>query len=77
MVIILGSQKIYSKGQVNYKNEYILKGDTLWSIAQKEASNNEYYRNRDIRDIIRDIKEINNLRDGNIYDGQQLKIPTL
>lgn len=75
IAILVWSTNIYSKESINYKNEYIITGDTLWSIAQKEAKENIYYKNKDIRDIVRDIKKINHLQDGNIYDGQQIKIP--
>ena len=66
----------YSKEIIRYKEEYIYEGDTLWSIAQKEAQNNKYYENKDIRNIIIDLKTINNIEDNNLNIGQKIIIPT-
>ena len=73
----LGISFSYSKTKVSYKEDYILKGDTLWSIAQKELITNEYYKNKDIRDVIYEIKEINNLKDSNLKIGQKILIPQI
>ena len=50
--IFIGLNKAYSSGEVRYKQEYIVSGDTLWSLAKQEALENEFYKNKDIRDII-------------------------
>ena len=65
----------YSHDTVNYKTLYIAEGDTLWKIAEAEQKNNPYYENKDIRDIIYDIKDINNLQVSNLTVGQEIKIP--
>ncbi len=46
-------------------------GDTLWSIAKKYNFNNE-----DIRKVIYNIEQVNNIEKSIIYPGQQLKVPT-
>ena len=46
----------YSNGEIAYKEEYVISGDTLWSLAEKEAKENDYYKNKDVRDIIQEIK---------------------
>ena len=59
----------------NYKTITVNSGDTLWSIAQYEKNENAYYKDSDIRDIVYDIKEINNLSSCNLTINQNLKIP--
>lgn len=76
-LILLGVNHTYSKTEIFYKEDYILKGDTLWSIAENEINTNEYYQNKDIRDVIFDIKKINHLQDGNLTIGQKILIPYL
>ena len=44
----------------------VSKGDTLWTIAR------DYYQEKDVRDVIEQIKEINNLKNSNIKVGQEL-----
>ena len=79
-LILLGGSillnKTYSYNKIDYKTIYVLEGDTLWNIASEEQIKNPYYENKDIRDIIYDIKETNNLKVSNLTVGQELKIPT-
>ena len=65
----------YSCNETDFKTIYVTEGDTLWKIAEKEKANNMYYENKDIRDIIYDIKNINELNISNLRIGQELKIP--
>lgn len=65
----------WSHKKIEYKSIYVSKGDTLWSIAKDLQKNNEYYRNKDLRDIIISIKTINNLETSNIFIDQELVIP--
>lgn len=60
---------------ISYKTEYVVAGDTLWSIAEQEVNNNEYYKNDDIRTVVYDIKYINNLKSSELKQGMELKIP--
>lgn len=63
----------FSKGEVKTKTIYVSSGDTLWNIALFEQKNNEYYYNKDIREIIYEIKKINNLENNsNLTVGQKL-----
>lgn len=66
-----------SHKEIEYKSVYVQKGDTLWTIAEDLQSTNDYYKNKDIRDIIYNIKEINNLSSSNISINQELLIPTI
>lgn len=58
-------QKIYPKGEA-YKEYTIVKGDSLWGIAQKLLGNGARYK---------EIKKLNGLTSNTIYSGQKLKIP--
>lgn len=49
-----------------YVSVYVCKGDTLWSIAK------DYYDEADVRNRVSEIKEINNLNNSSIREGQEL-----
>lgn len=67
----------YSKGEVKTKTTVVSRGDTLWTIAKNEQENNDYYQNKDIRDIVSQIKEINQINNcSNIQIGQKIIIYT-
>lgn len=66
----------YSDEELHYKTEIILEGDTLWSVAEKQEKTNKYYENKDIRLIVQELKNINQLQDANLEQGKLLKIPT-
>lgn len=76
LIIILFSNKTYSKVDTKYKEESIILGDTLWRISQEEAKNNKYFENKDIREIVSEIKRINKLDNLDLKEGQKLLIPT-
>lgn len=67
----------YSKVEVKYKTELISSGDTLWSIARRESRNNKYYQDKDIREIVYDLKQINNMQSSDLSIGQKIKIPKI
>lgn len=66
-----------SHKEVEYAKFHVAYGDTLWTIAEELQSNNDYYKNKDIRFIISDIKSTNNLESSTIYTGQELIIPII
>lgn len=45
-------------------------GDTLWDIAKDIDSD------KDLREIVYEIKELNNIHDSNVYPGDEIIIPT-
>lgn len=47
------------------------RGDTVWSIAGPIASASD----RDIRDVVRTIYRMNDLKEKTIYPGDLLKVP--
>ena len=73
--IIIFSNKTYSKVEVEYKEECIVVGDTLWNISKQEAQYNKYFENKDIREIVNEIKRTNNLENLDLYEGQKIRIP--
>lgn len=76
ILIIIFAKSSYSKEEIDYTIKSVYEGDTLWSIASLEKENNTYYKDKDIRYVINDIKYINNLKNSSLYEGMQLKIPS-
>lgn len=82
LLIIFGASIIFAKGtlshkEAEYKKLYVSEGDTLWTIADDLQSNNDYYKDKDIRYIIEDMKNINNLESSSIYVNQELIVPVI
>lgn len=77
LLILTLSNISFSHTEIRYKKIAISSGDTLWSIAKFEKNNNIYFGDKDIRDIIDEIKFINNLNDSNLKTGEQLNIPII
>lgn len=75
--LIFFNNNSYSKVEVKYKTELISLGDTLWSIAKRESQNNKYYQDKDIREIVYDLKQLNNLQASDLVVGQEIKIPKI
>lgn len=76
--ILLFSNKSYSKGEIKEKIVYVSSGDTLWNIASQEQENNDYYSEKDIREIVYEIRKLNNLSNTSTLSvGQKLKIKSL
>ena len=73
--LIYFSKAAYSKGEIDYEENYICSGDTLWSIAKEEKETNKYFENKDIREIIYELQEVNNLDNCNLYEGQKIQVP--
>lgn len=79
-VVILGLLLLgntYSKTEITYKEDYIISGDTLWSIAKNQVNNNEYYKNKDIREVMYEIKQLNNIGNETLEVGQKIRIPSI
>lgn len=73
ILFIFFSNISFSKGEIKTKIIYVSEGDTLWTIAKQEQEKNLYYENKDIRDIIYQIKRLNNLKNGSRLNvGQKL-----
>lgn len=58
-----------SNSEAEYIDYTVTKGETLWSIAKEYTPDN-----KDIRETIYEIKQINNMQTSNIYENQTIKI---
>ena len=76
-VIIFIATKVFSHKELRYKTKYVSRRENIWKIATNEQKNNEYYKNEEVRNIIEDLKNINNLNTSNLYTNQELIIPIL
>lgn len=74
--ILFFANNTYSNVETKYKEEYIYAGDTLWTIAQNELKNNKYFDGKDIRYVVNELKNVNNLASANLKEGDKLKIPS-
>jgi len=84
IIIVLGiifiitlcfSNVTFSNTEVGTKTVYVSKGETLWTIARYEKENNFYYENKDIRDIVSEIKKLNNIENNtSLKIGQELLV---
>ena len=75
-LVLIMTSKTLSHQEIKYKSISVISGDTLWDIAEEEQKNNTYYKGNDIRDIIQDIKIVNNLKTSDLKLDQTLEIPT-
>lgn len=76
VLMLIMSNKALSHQEVKYKSVSVTSGDTLWDIADKEQKTNNYYKGNDIRDVIENIKSVNNLKSSSLKINQILDIPT-
>lgn len=67
----------FSHKDTIYQSYYTVKGDTIWNIAKEQKQFNSYYQDFEIREIIYDIKKVNQLTNSALKENQELKIPTL
>lgn len=58
----------------SYKTIYVSNRETLWEIAESEQRNNDYYKDKDIREIVYSIKNINKLESLDLCEGQELLV---
>lgn len=67
----------FSHTETKYKTIYVANGDSLWTIAKEEKDSNAYYSNKNVRDIVNNIKGINKLSNCDLSIGQKLIIPSI
>ena len=70
--LIFGSFNAEGTTRHSYETITIQYGDTLWSIAEEYAPENE-----DIRDYIYEICDKNGIKAGEIMQGQDILIPVV
>ena len=66
-----------SSSQINYIEYTVGSNDTLWSIASIIKENNVNYNRTDIREIIYEIKKLNNKDTSAIIENEKLIIPEI
>ena len=74
-IICIVNHKTYSNSETRYKTEYVVKGETLWKIAEKEIQENVYFQNEDIQNVILELKKVNHMTTSNLSEGMEIKIP--
>ena len=62
--------KASNKKEVSYREYFVLKGDTVWSIASRFKT-----EKMDIRDYIYEIEKTNEIKNSKIYENNKLIIP--
>ena len=68
----------FSKGKIQDKCIYVTSGDTLWSIAREQQKSNNYYSDKEIRQIVYEIRELNKLeKDSFLTVGQKLIVKSI
>ncbi len=77
IVLLLVHSTSLSYKDIQYREIYVCSGDTLWDIAKHEQENNDYYKGKDIREVIFHIQKINNLSDSNLNINQKIILPYL
>lgn len=77
LLILMLSNISFSHTEIKYKEIAVSSGDTLWNIAKYEQNNNLYFEDKDVRDIVAEIKLLNNLKTSNLNIGDKLSIPTI
>lgn len=73
-ISLFTGNKVLSRANPEYRIVIVSQGDTLWEIAKLEQQSNEYYKEKDLRYIINDLKSINNLANSNLYNNQKLLV---
>lgn len=68
-IIVLTSAVNGADSHIGYETVTVEKGDTLWDLAER------YSNGMDIRKYIVKIKELNDMTDSDIYEGDTLKMP--
>ena len=74
IIALFRCKSTLSYKEPKYDEIYISNGETLWEIAEVQQNTNEYYKNKDVREIVYNIKTINNLENSNLYEGQKLLV---
>jgi LysM repeat protein len=70
-VYLINAEGVFGEQPRNYERVDVMPGDTVWRIAAEHISEGE-----DIRRLVREIREINDLdSEVTIYAGQILRVP--
>ena len=69
LVIAIFNISIATSDEAETISYTVCKGDRLWTIAGENKADN-----KDIRQYIYELKQLNNMANSNIYEGQELTI---
>ena len=73
LLLALGAEDGAAKGERPEGQEYVVAyGDSLWSIAE---AHQQQAGVRDIREMVRTLREVNELGGGDLMPGQKLIVP--
>ena len=73
-ITFIATKSIYSYVSPEEKIIYAQPGDTLWSIARFAKENSSYYKDMNIKEVIQNIRDNNDISNNVIKSGQKLKI---
>lgn len=78
LAVLLVAAAVFASGYgvtraVTYQSYYVGEGETLWEIASEHMV--EQDKTRDVRELIHDIAEYNNLHGKTLRAGQKIIIP--
>lgn len=72
VLFLIDKKEVHSSYYYSEHEEIqVLQGDTLWNIAIEYLSPGD-----DIREVVYDIKKLNNMDTGYIYPGDIIKMPS-
>lgn len=72
LVLHILSNSLFASKTVAYTEQVVLRGQTLWSIAEDISCDYD----KDIYEVMYDIKNLNNMDESTLYEGQLLNIPS-
>ena len=70
LLFVMIPGKASNKKEVSYREYFVLKGDTVWSIASRFKT-----EKMDIRDYMDEIEKTNEIKNSKIYENNKLIIP--
>jgi LysM repeat protein len=70
IIAILSPSTVYSNEPINFSKVVVRSGDSLWTIASNNNS-----ANKDIRELIYQIRMLNDIGSSPIKPGDILKVP--
>jgi len=73
-ITFIATKSIYSYIEPEERVIYVQPGDTLWSLAKYAKDSSSYYKEMNIKDVVYELKNNNNLSSNNIESGQKIKI---
>ena len=77
-LIMCVSNISFSKGEIKEKNIYVTSGDTLWTIAREQQKSNDYYADKEIRQIVYEIRKLNKIENDSFLEvGQKLVVKSI